>query len=284
MEITREFYDYVSSIKPNPVQYKFRCEKYSPIHKCNRLMKQISEVENRIEYLTNKSKQSSSFNDTHLKISSLSMDIKKSLIDIQNEIQEIKDNDLKNNVTNKYYKVFLGNSIDTLTNNANDLATKFQKFLQLQATTIKKIEQRKSKLSLSSRNTNKINSYNEYASDLSGTNYNTEEDILLTVGGQQKQINNNSQYYQKRLNDVLNIERLMSDISELMHTFSININRQGEMIENISRNTDISLENVEKGEKEVKTILESVKSHRWLLIRIFLILICFSVFYIIFLS
>ena len=284
MKITREFYDYISSIKPSPVQYKFRCEKYSPIYKCNRLKKQISEVENRIQYLTNKSKQSSSFNDTHLKISSLSMDIKKSLIDIQNEIQEIKNNDLKNNTLNKYNKVLLENSIDILTNNANDLASKFQKFLQLQATTIKKVEQRKSKLSLSSRNTNKNNSYNEYASDLSGSNYNAEEDILLNVGGQQQQINNKSQYYQKRLNDVLNIEKLMSDISELMKTFSISINRQSEMIDNISRNTDISLENVEKGEKEVKTLLESVKSSRWLLIKIFLILICISVFYIIFLS
>ena len=54
------------------------------------------------------------------------------------------------------------------------------------------------------------------------------------------------------------------------------------MIDNISKNTDIALEHVEKGEKEVKQILEKAKSNKWLFIRIFFIILCISIFYIIF--
>lgn len=43
-------------------------------------MKQISDVESHIQYLTNK--QNKAFNYTNLSISSLSMNIKKSLIEI----------------------------------------------------------------------------------------------------------------------------------------------------------------------------------------------------------
>ena len=57
------------------------------------------------------------------------MNIKKSLIEIQNGIQDLKNNDLKNSVINKYNKVLLENSIDILTNITNDLTPKFQKFL-----------------------------------------------------------------------------------------------------------------------------------------------------------
>ena len=160
---------------------------------------------------------------------------------------------------------------------------KFKKLLELQAGKIKQIENRKIILTPSSkRNIN--NSFNEYTTDLSNENYN-EDDVLLEVK-QNEQImeHKESQYYQNRLKDVLIIEKTMSEISGMMNRLSQTINEHAYIIDNIRQNTDIALEHVEKGEKEVKQILESVKNNRWLLIRIFMILICVSVFYIIFMA
>ena len=76
----------------------------------------------------------------------------------------------------------------------------------------------------------------------------------------------------------------MGEISGMMNRLSQITYEHSFLIENIRQNTDIALEHVEKGEKEVKQILENVKNNRWLLIRIFLIIICISVFYIIFMG
>ena len=93
-----------------------------------------------------------------------------------------------------------------------------------------------------------------------------------------------SKYYQNRLKDVQAIEKTMGEIAGMMNRLSQMTYEHSLIIDNISKNTDIALVHVEKGEKEVKKILDNVKNNRWLLIRIFMIIICVSVFYIIFIA
>lgn len=288
MNITKEYYDYVSDMSQNITPYKFKCEKYSPIYKSNRLLIQIKEVENNIAQLSSISKKSSSFNNSHFKISNATMNIKKSLIEIENEIEELKDKELKNNSQklNKFSKILMEKSIEILNSRVSDLTLNFQKLLKQQAEQIKKIEKRKSNLSISSHKKKNVNnSFNEYATDFSSNNNYNEDDVLLEVGDQQQTYKNKeSQYYQSRLNDVQAIEKTMSEISNMMNRLSQMTYEHSFLIDNISKNTDIALEHVEKGEKEVKQILENAKSNKWLFIKIFFILICISIFYIIFLS
>jgi hypothetical protein len=288
MNITKEYYDYVSDMSQNISPYKFKCEKYSPIYKCNKLLIQIKEVENNIAQLSSLSKKSSSFNNSHFKISNATMNIKKSLIEIENQIEELKTKELKNNSKNinNFSKILMENSIEILNSRVSDLTLNFQKLLKLQAEQIKKIEKRKSNLSISSHKKKNINnSYNEYANtDFSSNNNYNEDDVLLEVDEKQTYKNKESQYYQNRLNEVQAIEKTMSEIAGMMNRLSQMTYEHSFLIDNISRNTDIALEHVEKGEKEVKQILEHAKSNRWLIIKIFYILLCVSVFYIIFLA
>ena len=286
MNITKDYLEHLSGVNGINLgleQYKFKCNKYSPMYKCNRLLIQIKEVESHINQLSSMTKKSSSFNNSHIKISNAAMNIKKSLIDIENDISQIKSKEVNNPQINKFSKILLQNSIDILNSRISDLSMKFKKLLELQAGKIKQIENRKIFLTPSSKR-NMNNSFNEYTTDLSNENYN-EDDVLLEVK-QNEQImeHKESQYYQNRLKDVQIIEKTMSEISGMMNRLSQTINEHAYIIDNIRQNTDIALEHVEKGEKEVKQILESVKNNRWLLIRIFMILICVSVFYIIFMA
>ena len=254
------------------------------MYKCNRLLIRIKEVENYINQLSSISKKSSSFNNSHIKISTSTMEIKKSLIEIETEISDIKSKELTNTKINKFSKLLLQNSLDILNSKISDLSMKFKKLLELQATKIKQIEERKIILNPSSKR-NMNNSFNEYATDFSGNNNYNEDDVLLEVKDQQQTFaQKESQYYQNRLKEVQLIEKTMSEIQGMMNRLSQMTYEHSFMIENISRNTDIALDHVEKGEKEVKKILENVKNNRWLLIRIFMIIICVSVFYIIFMA
>ena len=284
MNITKSYYDYLSGINKISPQYQFKCEKFSPMYKCNRLQLQIKDVETNISKLSSMSRKSSSFNNSHFKISNATMNIKKSLMEIESELEEFKSKELKNNPNiNKFSKLLIENTIAILSNHISDLTLKFQKLLQQQAEKIKKIEKRKIDISHSSNKKKKINNtFNEYTTDYTNNNNFNEDDVLLEIGDQQITQNKESEYYKSRLSDVQAIEKTMSEISSMMNRLSQMTYEQNFMIDNISRNTDIALEHVEKGEKEVKQILEKAKSNKWLFIRIFFIILCISIFYIIF--
>ena len=159
-----------------------------------------------------------------------------------------------------------------------------KKFLLNQSELIQKVEKRKNKLSRSRINNitnNNNNNYNEYVN--LNENKNEENEILLNVNNTQIQENKKSKYYENRLLEVKAIEKTMSTVSNMMKRISEIIYGQGLMIDNISRNTEVAFENVEKGKQEVQKILDNVKSNRKLLIKIFLIIIFASVIYIVFL-
>ena len=283
MNITKEYYDYVSSMNQNIPKYNFKYEKYSPMHKCTRLLMKIKEVENNIIQLSSMSKKSSSFNNSHLKISTATMNIKKLLMEIESELDELKTNELINNKNmNKFSKVLMENSIDVLNSYISELTLKFQKLLQQQAEKIKNIEKRKT--NISSNKKKNINIFNEYVTDITNNNNYNEEDVLLEVRNKQMTQYKETQYYKKRLDDVQMIEKTMGEISGLVKRLGQMTYNQSFIIDGIRRNTDIALEHVEKGEKEVKQILENAKSNKWLFIKIFFILLCMTIFYIIFIA
>ena len=142
MNITREFHEYLNTTNCLFSPFKFKYEKYSPMNKCSRLFRQIKDVENKLDQLLSLSKKSSSFNNSRLKFSSATMNIKQSLIDIEKELQKIKEKDLYL-CNNNFSKKIINNSLDILNQRVSDVSQKFTKFLQTQAETIRRIEYKK---------------------------------------------------------------------------------------------------------------------------------------------
>ena len=275
MNITKELFESI----PNRIfkdRFKFKCEKYSPMYKCNRILRQIDEVNSNIDHISSQSKKSSAFNDQHLKFANSTGSIKNNLKEIENEMKIFQLKDMKNNIFNKFERVLVNNSFDVLNNKTSDLTMKFKKFLQIQTDLIKKVEERKNRLSRTKKpNLNPNKSYNEFIND--------DEDILLNMAGQIQE-NKKENYYQSRLNNVQIIEKTMSEISSMMNRLGQMTHSHSLMIDNIKLNTDITYDNVESGAKEIRYMVDDVKGNRALLIKIFLIIIVVSVVYILFLA
>ena len=283
MNITKEYNDYLNTENCLSSPYRFKYEKYSPMHKCSRLFRQIKEIENKLDQLLSISKKSSSFNNSHLKYSSATMNIKQSLVEVEKEMKKIKEKDL-NLSQNNFSKQIINNSLDILNQKTSDISNKFQKFLQTQAETIRRIEKRKIIIT-NNNSSKKVNNYNEYTINYDNNKNNNEddEDVLLNITGQtQTTMKRDDQYYSYRLNAAQGIEKMMGEISGMTNRLSQMVYEHSLMIENISQNTDIALGNVERGSKEVKDIRENVKGNRALLLRIFFIIIVVSVIYILF--
>ena len=147
MNLTKDFNDYISNIKTVPPIFQFKCKKYSPMFKCKRLLKQITEADKNIEQVTLMSKRSSPFNDIHLKFSTASSNIQKNLIEIENEMKILKEKDIKNTPLNKYEKYTINNTLEILNEKTGNLTYNFKKFLLNQSELIQKVEKRKTKLS-----------------------------------------------------------------------------------------------------------------------------------------
>ena len=193
------------------------------MHKCSRLFRQIKDIENKLDQLLSISKKSSSFNNSHLKFSSATMNIKQSLVDVEKEMKKIKEKDL-NLSHNNFSKQIINTSLDILNQKTSDLSNKFQKFLQSQAETIKRIEKRKIFIT-NNNSSKKVNNYNEYTINYNNNiNKDDDEDVLLNITGQtQTTMKKNDQYYSYRLNAAQGIEKMMGEISGMT-------NRLGQMV------------------------------------------------------
>jgi syntaxin 5 len=118
---------------------------------------------------------------------------------------------------------------------------------------------------------------------------NQEDDILDIDVGLSSQstmttTTNRNQYYQDRTNAVHSIEKTLGELSSMFTRLGQMVYEQRSMIEKIDNNTDISLSNIEMGERELIKIRIDVSSNRGLIIKIFFIIIFTSVVYILFFS
>lgn len=92
MNITKEYYDYASNAKNVIPIYIYHCEKYSQMHKCNKILQEIKETEGDIEKVISLTKRASTFNNQNSKFATAATNIKKRLINIESDLQSLKNN------------------------------------------------------------------------------------------------------------------------------------------------------------------------------------------------
>lgn len=79
------------------------------------------------------------------------------------------------------------------------------------------------------------------------------------------------------------IQEILTDIGGIYQRLGTMVQMHDVMIDRIDKDTDDSMHNVEKGKKTLLEVYTSVSSKRKLIIKIFLILLCFSLLYVLFL-
>jgi len=80
------------------------------------------------------------------------------------------------------------------------------------------------------------------------------------------------------------IEITMHELTGMFSKMANYVNEAQYMIERIEQNTNNSLNNIEKGYKEASIYEQGIKSNKALCLKVFFILVFFSVLYIVFLS
>jgi len=80
------------------------------------------------------------------------------------------------------------------------------------------------------------------------------------------------------------VNAMIADIATMFQKMTAMVAEQHEQLERIDGNIDTSIDNVDKGQKHLLQYFQSMSNNRWLIIKVFAILIAFIVFFILFLA
>lgn len=105
-------------------------------------------------------------------------------------------------------------------------------------------------------------------------------------GGQQGQmlIANQDQYLSARSEALQNVERTITELGGIFQQLATMVAEQGELAVRIDENVDDAVANVDNAQTHLLTYLNRISSNRWLIMKIFGVLISFLVFFVVFIA
>mmetsp|Transcript_31189 Transcript_31189/g.76093 ORF Transcript_31189/g.76093 Transcript_31189/m.76093 type:complete len:320 (-) Transcript_31189:170-1129(-) len=242
------------------------------------IMHGIHAVSAKLEKLTALAKQKSLFKDPTRDIQQLRFVIKEEITRLSEDIQHLQNymegQDSKGHSRNHSTAVVkdLQVKLAQTTNDFRGILELRTKSLQAQASRRKRYGD-SSNFSLRKR---EVNSFGR--SEAEGKSH---SQILVQ---EQKQSRVNEEYLSSRAETVQDIEKMLSELGGIYERMLTMVKSQGEVAISIESNMQIATENVDSGIGELKTLLNSMQSNRWLIIKVFFILILFAVFFTVFVA
>lgn len=109
----------------------------------------------------------------------------------------------------------------------------------------------------------------------------------FATGGQQQGqmlLANQDQYLSARSEALQNVERTITELGGIFQQLATMVAEQGEMAVRIDENVERSVANVDSAQTQLLKYLNSISSNRWLIMKIFGVLISFLVFFVVFVA
>lgn len=259
----------------------------------------LSQTFLKLEQLTMIAKQSSLFNDRSMEIQDLTSSIKQDMSNLNRQIGQLQEymqhtagSKSKNAQTHSSSVVFVLQS---------KLATMSNDFKQVLEARTQNLKEQKSRRDNFSRNT--------VASSLTASPPVTNgrpsilfrDDFRSTNGGdavidmgsdgtshsslkQLQVIDETDSYLANRSETMQNIEQTIVELGDIFTQLATMIRQQEELVHRIDANVDEATQHIEGAHTELLKYLRSVTSNRWLIIKVFAVLIIFFLIFIVFLA
>jgi syntaxin 5 len=269
------------------------------MQQAKRIGNDLSQTFLKLEQLSMIAKQSSLFNDKSMEIQDLTLAIKQDMGNLNRQIaqlqQYMKDTHgvkSKNSQTHSNSVVFVLQS---------KLATMSNDFKQVLEARTQNLKEQKTRRDNFSRNT--------VASSLTATPpiVNGRPSVLLrdeqrtTNGGdavidmgsdgmynssmkQLQVIDETDTYLANRSEAMQNIEQTIIELGDIFTQLATMVQQQEELVHRIDANVDEATHHIEGAHTELLKYLRSVTSNRWLIIKVFAVLIIFFLIFIVFLA
>jgi len=99
---------------------------------------------------------------------------------------------------------------------------------------------------------------------------------------EQKDMSN--EYLESRAEAVEQIEKTIHELSQMYQRLATIVSMQGETVLRIDADMESAVDNVNRGHAELLKFYETASNNRWLILKVFLTLILFAIFFIVFVA
>ncbi|KAJ3425891.1 syntaxin-5 [Anaeramoeba flamelloides] len=240
--------------------------------------------------LSKLAKSTSLYNDPTLQIQTLTHEIKEEIQTLNRQLESVEilashNKERQNRQTKQHTSEVVGSLKGQLANTTQT----FQEVLLERTENLKKQQERRSKFidnsSFFSVNNNTSGRKISYAIDENEANSSNLGFGIDIIENENNNFNNQNSmqtvsYRESRVNVVEDIEKTIHEIGTIFSRLANLIQNQDTQIEWIDQNVDETLENIEQGEKELRKYLNGISSNRWLIFKIFAILIVFILIFV----
>lgn len=238
--------------------------------------KEIHEAGLRVGELRKMAKSKGIFNDKTSEIQELTFNVKQ---DIQRLTQKVEalESKAKGTGSNKAYQAHSSNMVETLKTRLLEVTKDFKDALEDRTRALEMQDKRRSMYSAGAGV-----AANPFANKGRPTPSGNGDD--LEGGGGAQAMAMQTSYHASRAEAVQSVQRTIGELAQMFQKMAVLVTQQEEMIQRIDHDVDDTLTNVETGRDQLLQYFHYISSNRGLIIKVFLILIFFVVFFVVFLA
>ncbi|KAF2076784.1 hypothetical protein CYY_001911 [Polysphondylium violaceum] len=243
----------------------------------------VFETSEKLTKLTNMAKNTKLFMDSSAQIEELTFIIKQDIQSLNRELsaldQYVKSSRQPNKQTGDHSETIVGFLNTKLISATKD----FKDILEVRTESLKQQQEKK-------------DSFAGYSSNTYSTTIDNPSDNILYKYDEEEDYDSSAQehsilmpteltttnYTASRLRAAENISSTIHQLEGIFSQLANLVSQQGEVIERIDANMDDTLLNIGRGHDSLVTTLYNISSNRSLIIKIFLVLIIFSIIFIVF--
>ncbi|XP_077180451.1 syntaxin-5 [Paroedura picta] len=254
-----------------------------------RIGKDLSNTFAKLEKLTILAKRKSLFDDKAVEIEELTYIIKQDINSLNKQIAQLQEFvKAKGSQSGRHVQTHSNTVVVSLQSKLASMSNDFKSVLEVRTENLKQQKTRREQFSRTP-----VSAMPLSTSHLGGAATLQDEprrsgDVAINMDNQMSQqlqlINEQDSYIQSRADTMQNIESTIVELGSIFQQLAHMVKEQEETIQRIDANVEDAQLNVDAAHTEILKYFQSVTSNRWLMVKIFLILIVFFIIFVVFLA
>ncbi|XP_061756193.1 syntaxin-5a isoform X2 [Nerophis ophidion] len=254
-----------------------------------RIGKDLSNTFAKLEKLTILAKRKSLFDDKAVEIEELTYIIKQDINSLNKQIAQLQELIRSRGAPGgKHIQTHSNTIVVSLQSKLASMSNDFKSVLEVRTENLKQQRSRREHFSQPPAAASPLMANNFKSSVLMQDESRSLGDVAIDMDShannplQLQLIDEQDSYIQSRADTMQNIESTIVELGSIFQQLAHMVKEQEETIQRIDSNVEDSQLNVEAAHSEILKYFQSVSSNRWLMIKIFLVLVVFFIVFVVF--
>ncbi|KAM9470082.1 syntaxin-5a isoform 2-T2 [Clarias gariepinus] len=256
-----------------------------------RIGKDLSNTFAKLEKLTILAKRKSLFDDKAVEIEELTYIIKQDINSLNKQIAQLQDLVRSRTEQNgRHIQTHSNTIVVSLQSKLASMSNDFKSVLEVRTENLKQQRSRREQFSQARVSASPLLANNFSSSVLmQDESRSLGSDVAIDMDSsanplQLQLIDEQDSYIQSRADTMQNIESTIVELGSIFQQLAHMVKEQEETVQRIDSNVEDTQLNVEMAHTEILKYFQSVSSNRWLMIKIFLVLVVFFIIFVVFLA